>query len=386
MRSTFSEKGSPLRIAVVGAQPDYLVKLRGQLLRDLVHDGHAVTAVGTHEDHETSRVLQSWGVDYAVVPLSRTGLNPARDLASLRAFSRFFSRLKPDVMLVYTTKSIVWASLGAFLAGVPRRYAMVAGRGYALVRQRGFRATTLRLATKLLMATALHTLSGVIFQNDDDLDLFRRARLVPRRMPMTRVFGSGVELDRFPALPLPQPPITFLLVARLLQSKGIAEFVEAARRVRAAVPGTRFIVVGDSDPGPNAIPPAQIENWKREGIVEFAGYAADVRPFLAKCHVFVLPSTGEGVPRSILEALATGRPVITADTPGCRDTVAENRNGALVPFADPEALATAMLRYADGTEDLAAAGAESRKLAEERFDARSVSRAIRRAMKLVEHA
>ncbi len=162
--------------------------------------------------------------------------------------------------------------------------------------------------------------------------------------------------------------------------------MEAARRVRAAVPGTRFIVVGDSDPGPNAIPPAQIENWKREGIVEFAGYAADVRPFLAKCHVFVLPSTGEGVPRSILEALATGRPVITADTPGCRDTVAENRNGALVPFADPEALAKAMLRYADGTEDLAAAGAESRKLAEERFDARSVSRAIRRAMNLVEHA
>ena len=372
-----------LRVALVGAQPEYLVNLRGQLLRDLVADGHQVSAVGAEENPEVAAILKSWGVDYAVVPLARTSLNPMGDLDSFRAFRNHFRRLAPDLMLVYTTKSIVWALLGARSAGVPRRFAMVAGRGYALVPQQGLRSTALRLITKALIAFALRAANGVVFQNDDDLELFRRERLVPARIPVTRVYGSGVELDKFPVVPLPSGPITFLLVARLLQSKGVAEFVAAARLVRAEVPDARFVVVGPSDPGPNAIPQAQLDEWKREGVVQFAGYSADVRSYLANCHVFVLPSIGEGVPRSILEALASGRPVITANTAGCRDTVIEGRNGYLVPFGDEQALAQAMKALAAGDLPLEEAARESRKLAEQRFDARSVSTGIRRAMGLI---
>jgi glycosyltransferase involved in cell wall biosynthesis len=233
-----------------------------------------------------------------------------------------------------------------------------------------------------LLALSLRAAHGVIFQNDDDMEMFRRTGLVPRATPVTRVFGSGVELDRFATQPVPPGPVTFLLVGRLLRSKGIPEFVAAARSVRREFPDTRFIVVGPADRRGDAISEAELEAWRKEGIAEFVGPVPDVRPYLARCHVFVLPSIGEGVPRSVLEAMAVGRAIITSDTPGCRDTVLQNRSGTLVSYGDSSALAEAMSRFVRDRRYLESAAEESRWLAETRFDARAVSLAIRRAMAL----
>lgn len=376
MTGSVSKVSSKKRIVLVGAQPDYITKLRGQLLRDLVAAGHDVWAVGQERDPAVEEQLLAWGVRYAVVPISRRGLAPLADFRTLLAFHRFFRSVRPDSMLVYTTKSIVWGLIGAWTARVPQRFAMVAGRGMALIEQPGFKATTLRYLTMLLLKISLNFAHGVVFQNDEDMAMFQSYRLVPQSTPVVRVFGSGVELDLFPSRELPSGPITFLLIGRLLKRKGVAEFVTAATKVRAQFPFARFVVVGGEDKGPDAIDTALLEKWRREGVVDFRGFEENVKPYLAASHVFVLPSIAEGVPRSALEALATGRAVITTNAAGCRDTVVAGRNGAQIAFGDSDALAAEMAFLASNPDAVRRAGQESRKIAEERFDARAVSREI----------
>jgi glycosyltransferase involved in cell wall biosynthesis len=362
-----------MRIAIVGAQPDYITKLRGQLLRDLVAAGHEVWAVGQENDPAVEKQLAAWDVRYAVVPISRRGLDPVADFRTLVAFHRFFRTIRPDSMLVYTTKSIVWGMVGAWAGRVPHRFAMVAGRGMALLELPGIKPTILRYLTMLLLKISLEFAHGVVFQNEEDMEMFKQYRLIPRNTPLLRVFGSGVELDLFQPRELPEGPITFLLIGRLLKRKGIREFVAAATKIRAQFPDARFVVVGGEDKGPDAIEPSTLNHWRQQGIVDFRGFEEDVKPYLAASHVFVLPSIAEGVPRSALEALATGRAVITTNAAGCRDTVIENRNGALVEFGDADALAKEMALLAGNPDAVRRASVESRKIAEERFDARAVS-------------
>jgi glycosyltransferase involved in cell wall biosynthesis len=178
--------------------------------------------------------------------------------------------------------------------------------------------------------------------------------------------------------------VTFLLIGRVIRDKGVAEFVDAAKRVRLVHPEARFQLLGPLDSNPTAISQEELDGWVASGAIEYLGRTPDVRPNLAAAHVCVLPSYGEGMPRSVLEAMAMARPVITTDVPGCRETVVPERNGYLVPVRDAGALADAMIRLAEASpERLAAMGAEGRKLAEERFDVRVVNRTIVEAMGLL---
>ena len=227
-----------------------------------------------------------------------------------------------------------------------------------------------------MYAVALRGAHVVFFQNPDDEALFRASGLVGRGQRRVRIAGSGVDLERFAPAPLPDGPMTFLMIGRLLREKGIYEYVDAARIVKASHPEVRFRLLGSLDSNPSAISEEALAQLQHDGTIEYLGKTLDVRPYIADSHVVVLPSYHEGMPHSVLEGMSMGRAIITTDVPGCRETVVPGHNGILVPRADPAALAGAMEELVGNASALAAMGRESRTLAEERFDVHEVNRVI----------
>ena len=374
-----------MKIAVVGGFARSLVAFRGDMLRSMVELGHEVLAMAPEDDPEVAAALKELGVRYQSVPLRRTGMNPVRDAGTTVALARAFRRFRPDAVFVYAVKPVIYGSLAARLARVPLRVAMITGTGSAFA---GGGSRKRRLVSWLVRRLYWLGLAGVhvvFFQNPDDERLFRSLGIVGRRgQRILRVGGSGVDLAKYSPVPLPDGPVTFLLIGRVIRDKGVAEFVEAAGRVRSVHPEARFQLLGPLDSNPTAISKEELDGWVASGAIAYLGRTPDVRPNLAAAHVCVLPSYGEGMPRSVLEAMAMARPVITTDVPGCRETVVPERNGYLVPVRDAGALADAMIRLAEAPpERLTAMGAEGRKLAEERFDVRVVNRTIVEAMGLL---
>ena len=368
---------------VVGAQPEYLTNLRGPLIRELVGAGYRVTAVGAAEHEAVRAKLEGWGAHYRVAPMQRAGLNPVADLGAMIALYRLFRRERPDVVFAYTVKPIVYGLPMARLAGVKRRFAMIAGRGYAFMEGGEFKRRLARTLATIAYRVGLSCAQAAAFQNEEDRELFRARGIVPGGLKTIRIFGSGVDLEHYEPAPLGKGPPTFLMIARLLRDKGVPEYAAAARLVKRARPDARFLLVGPYDHSPNGLSRAEVESWVGEGLVDYVGEVDDVRPWLARAHVYVLPSRyGEGVPRSILEALSTGRAVITTDAPGCRDTVIPGESGYLVKPGDAEALAVAMAHAIEDPRRTAAMGKAGLRLAQERFDVRAVNADLRAMMGL----
>jgi glycosyltransferase involved in cell wall biosynthesis len=279
--------------------------------------------------------------------LNRASFNPFGDLTELLLPWRVLRLERPQIVFAHGLKPVIYGTLLGWMARVPRRVAMIPGLGYSFTSGAGLKRRIARLVGGLGYRLALAQAHVVIFHNADDRAALFEAGALRRGTPTVVVNGSGIDLTRFSPAPLPAGPSTFLMVARLLHDKGVREFVEAARRVKVALPEAQFVLVGDADPhNPAAVAAEQIAAWRAEGIVEIRGHMADPRPEYAACHVFVLPSYREGTPRTNLEAMATGRAIITTDVPGCRQTVTHGVNGLLVPARDPEALAAAMLELA----------------------------------------
>jgi len=253
---------------------------------------------------------------------------------------------------------------------------MITGAGSALTGDVGLSRRLLSRVMRGLYAVALRGAHVVFFQNGDDRSLFQSLGLLGRGTRVVMINGSGVDLTSFVPAPMPDGPITFLMIGRLIRDKGVYEYVEAARRVRRVSPDARFQLLGSLDTNPSAISAAELDAWREEGVIEYLGRTSDVRPFLAQAHVCVLPSYGEGMPRSILEAMAMARPVLVTDAPGCRETVIDGDNGMLVPVRDAGALSDAMLRLIASPERLAAMGHRSREMAEQKFDVREVNAVI----------
>ncbi|MCX5578539.1 glycosyltransferase family 4 protein [Kaistia terrae] len=374
-----------MTIAVVCSYTVSLVNFRYRLLAAMVENGHEVVAFGPEDDAPTIEALAAIGVRFVQIPMARAGLNPLEDLRTLAALYRELRRLSPDLILCYTMKPIVYGLIAARLAGIKQRHALVTGLGYVFSGDE----TNPRLPHTRRLATWLYRIAlrgnGRVFvYNQADADDILAGRMVRDPARILAVPGSGVDLQRYPASGVPEGPPVFLMVTRLLREKGAREFVEAARRLRPRHPQTRFQILGPLDPGPLAIPRDEIDRWVADGAIEYLGETADVRPYLAASTVFVLPSYyREGLPRSILEALATGRAVITADMPGCRDAIVEGENGFLVPPRDPEALAAAMQRFIDDPTLAKTMGRCSLEIARQRFDVEAVNRILLTEMELV---
>jgi len=372
MESELADK-SPAKVLIVAGFADSLVRFRGDLIRTLLDRGVSVhvAAPELSANSECTKALVSWGAVPHQVSIERTGLNPLRDLKTAADLYRLLRQVAPTYLLAYTAKPVIYGLLAARLARVPATTALITGLGYAFTAEaEGLKRRTLQLLLRGLYRAALQGARSVVFQNPDDRALFVRLRLTSAARSGL-VDGSGVNLEAYGVAPLPslQGPIRFVLIARLIRDKGIFEFIEAGRMVRKAQRAVELHLVGGLDENPAAIARDDLDRWIGEGSVIYHGQLKDVRPVLAQAHVFVLPTFyREGVPRTILEAMAMGRPVITCDAPGCRETVRDGENGYLVPVRSARALADAMLRFVDDPSSIVSMGAAARKLAVEKYD------------------
>jgi glycosyltransferase involved in cell wall biosynthesis len=372
-------------IAVVCSYTPSLVNFRYKLLQSMVENGHRVIAFGPEHDAETIDRLTAIGVRFVQIPMARAGLNPMEDLRTLAALIVQLRRIRADVILCYTMKPVIYGLIAARVCGVRHRHALMTGLGYVFSDDpSNTRLPQIRRIATWLYRIALKGDGRVFVYNSADADDIRTGRMVSPIERMVPVPGSGIDLTHFPSMPLPEGPPVFLMVSRLLRDKGVADFAEAARRLRKDGANARFLLLGPQDPSPLAIQPGEIARWQAEGSIEYLGATDDVRPYLAASTVFVLPSYyREGLPRSILEATATGRAIITTDLPGCREAVAPDENGILAPPRDPAALATAMKRFLDDPGLAARMGFRSREIARDRFDVDAVNRLLLAEMELL---
>lgn len=366
----------PHSIAIITSIAYSLVNFRGPFIRDLVARRMCVYAFAPDHDEYSREQLRALGaipVDYT---FSRAGMNPIADTVNTVRLARTLSRLKPDIVYSYFIKPAIYGSFAALLAGVPRRYALVAGLGHAFSNQAGGRRLKrriLRQSAKLLLACGFRACHGVIFQNKEDRAEFTETNML-RPEKTLRTNGTGVDLSSLQPLHWPEAPTTFLLAARLVKSKGIDDFAKAAKRVKERSPQTNFILLGNVDANPESMKLEEVRELVADAGLEWPGHVTNITPYMARAHVFVLPSYyREGVPRSIQEAMAYGRAIITTDNIGCRETVIDGANGFIVPIRDIEALSAAMLKFVKDPELAKRQGERSRKMAEERFDVNHIN-------------
>jgi len=362
-------------IVFLGADAAYLYDFRSPLFDLFLERGWRVVAIATLRNGYDPKPFADKGVEFLEWRVQKAALNPAADLGPVLWLYRTLRRLKPDILFAHTVKAVIYGLLVARIAGVPRKVALIPGLGYAFVPSQAIKQRIVGLVGRLGYRAALSAAQICILQNADDLQTLKRVGVLSGRTPTAIVNGSGVDMERHRPEPWPEGPPTFLMLARLVRDKGVPEFVEAARRVRAQVPDARFLLAGGSDPNPGAVTPVELEQWRREGVVEVLGHVSDPRPLFKACHVFVLPSYyGEGCPRVNLEAMASGRAVITTDWVGCRETVVDGENGLLVPPRDADALAKAMLSLARDLPRAQAMGEAGRRLCQARFELGAVAR------------
>ncbi|HEX8572082.1 MAG TPA: glycosyltransferase family 4 protein [Allosphingosinicella sp.] len=368
---------APQVVALLGSFAPSLINFRGPLIEAMVGRGHRVHALAPDIDGPTAAQLRSIGAEPRSVELARTSLNPLRTLASQRSLSRLFRELRPDLVIAYTIKPVVLGAAAARAAGVERFVPMVTGLGYAFTG--GFEPKRIlsRVAASLMYRRAFARSTVALFQNPDDLADFRRLRLLPAALPTALINGSGVDTRRFAEVPVPEGPPSFLMIGRLLGDKGVREYGSAAARLKREHPEVRVSLAGWIDPSPDAIGQAELDSLVASGI-DYLGRLDDVRPAIAAHSVYVLPSYREGTPRSVLEAMATGRAIVTSDAPGCRQTVIEGENGLLAPPRDSDALYRAMLRFVEEPDLAFRLGPRSRRIAEQRFDVDAVNSEILR--------
>jgi glycosyltransferase involved in cell wall biosynthesis len=319
-------------------------------------------------------VLRSSGFIYHPWAVARGGNNPFVEIVLFWKLVRILRQIKPDILHLVTIKPVLYGGIAARLAGVGAVVAAVTGLGF-IFSSDGAKAGILRfLAAQLYRMALKHSKLCVIFQNRDDAAVISRlAALTPESICLIR--GSGVNLDQYVFSPLPsviEPPI-IVLAARLLQSKGIPEFVVAARKLHGRGVKARFVFVGMPDAGnPETVREDFIAAHVREGVVEHWGYREDIPEVFAQATLVVLPSWREGMPKVLLEAAAAGRAVVTTDVPGCRDAIIPGVTGLLVPSRDADALADAIAQLLNDRERLQAMGKAGRELAEQEFDVRGV--------------
>lgn len=372
-----------MKVLVLASWADSLIRFRGRLLSRLASEGLSVhaTAPGLARNLPVRRSLGKMRCTWHDVHIARTGMNPLTDFISLIKLVALMRRERPKYFLGYTIKPVIYGLFAARIAGVEHRTALITGLGSTFNSESDGSPGVLQRVVTLLYRVALDGATRVVFQNPDDRNLFVKLGLVDIGRTAV-VNGSGVPLDEFPQRPLPTPDrCHFLFIGRLNRDKGVEEFVEAARTVKARHPHAVFHVVGWIDSNPSSITQGELDSWIAERLVEYHGRLDNVQDVLAASHVFVLPSRqGEGTPRSILEAMAIGRAVITTDAPGCRETVVDGENGFLVPIRSPSSLADAMMQFVVNPSLVQAMGQRSRAIAEEKYDVEKVNAQMLRHM------
>lgn len=370
-----------MKIIVIASLAYSLINFRGRLIAAMIDDGHEVVVCAPDHDPDIEARLKAMGATYLRMPMARAGMNPFVDIVTLAWLIRCLRRERPGIVLAYTQKPIIYGGIASRFFPRIRFYAMVSGLGHVFSDGDSRLLPYVRAMVSALYRLALGRAKAVFVFNSDDRGEMLRHHIIRQDSRVIQVPGSGVDLSHYAQAPLPDGPPTFLMIARLLRNKGLIEYVEAARIVRARVPEARLLLLGPLDENPAAISRETVEQWQSEGTIEYLGETRDVRPYLAGSHIFVLPSWyREGLPRTILEAMAVGRGVITTDMPGCREPIDKGVNGFVVEPRSAGALADAMLHICERPDLPAKLGAAARRTVEEHYSVEKVNALLLSAM------
>ena len=369
-------------LALLGKNAQHVLAFRGSLIRAAQANGHRVIALTAPASPRARQRLREFGVEHFDTPLSGGKISPLRDLQFQTTVTDILKTQRVDALLAYNPKCIAFGPVAARHAGVKSIAAVVTGLGFAFT-GRSLARRFIRFFSTRLYRRSLAACDAVFFQNQFDRDELA-ALGVLANVPNVRVHmiaGSGVDLDYFPAQPVPTQT-HFLMISRPLKDKGVAEFAQACKIVRARNPAIRCTLICAWDDNPSSFTRADIARWTQDGCFNALDEVEDVRPHLQACTTFVLPSYREGTSKVVLEAMATGRAIISTDAIGCRDPIEPDVNGLLVATHSATELASAMLQLANDPQRNAAMGTASRRIAQEKYNAKPIDAALLHALNL----
>jgi glycosyltransferase involved in cell wall biosynthesis len=369
------------QIILIGTVASSFYGFRADLIRAMREKQYTVYAFTSEYTDSDLKKIESLGAIPVPYELNRGGLNPLSDIVATYKLSKKIREIKPDLVFSYFSKPVIFGTIAAKLSKVPKIIGMLEGLGYTFTQQPEGLSKKTELIKKvqvLLYKFALPHLDKLIFLNPDDpKDLIDEYAINVRKVEV--LGGIGLNLKEYPHQPVSniQQPINFLFIGRLLKEKGIHDFIAAAQIVKEKFPQTIFTVLGGIDEANlGALTQGELTQYIDQNVIDYPGHVENIAEWIKQSHVFVLPSYREGVPRSTQEAMAIGRPVITTDVPGCRDTVIDGVNGFLVPKWNPQALAEKMIYFIEHPEQVRMMGDQSHKIAIEKFDAEKVNQRL----------
>jgi len=368
-----------MKILMIAPKTSTFINFRGDLMKAISQKQNEIVAICPEGGYE--KTLEELGARCILVPLKKTSTTIFDNLAYLNKLTKIIKQEKPDKIFAYTIKPVIFGSIAAKRAKVKEMYSMITGLGYVYAVE-SFKTKILQFICGTGYKIAFKYNKKVIFQNKDDIEEFVNRKYL-KKEKCELVDGSGVNMERFKRNELPQGN-TFLMVSRILKQKGVKEYFEAAKIVKEKYPETQFLYVGAEDKTQLALNLDDVrEEFLNTGIVNYCGESNDVPSYIAKSTAFVLPSYyREGVPRTLLEALAMGRPIITTDTVGCRETVKEGKNGFFVPIKDSKALAEKMIYMIENRQEVEKMSDESYKYCKERFDVDIINKRMLEIMEI----
>lgn len=369
-------------VIIISTVASSILGFRANLIKALLHRQYIVYTFVSEYSQEDLNNIAALGAIPITYELNRGGMNPLSDARATYALSVKIKEIAPDLVFSYFSKPVIFGTLAAKLAKVPRVIGMLEGLGYAFTEQpEGLskKAQLIKSIQVLLYKIALPQLDKIIFLNPDDpKDLLETYHIKVKQVDI--LGGIGLDLDEYNYQPIEtiDSPINFLFIGRMLKEKGIHDFISAAKIVKQSHPDVQFTVLGAIDPfNPGALQQSELDRLISLNVINYPGQVDDVQKWIADSHVFVLPSYyREGVPRSTQEAMAIGRAVITTDVPGCRETVVDGVNGFLVEKWNPQALAEKMIYFIEHPEEIKKMGYESYKIAQDKFDADKVNKRL----------
>lgn len=369
------------KIIFIGTVASSFYGFRADLIHKFLEQGYQVYAFTSEYSMYDLEKIQNLGAIPVTYELNRGGLNPLLDIVATYKLSKKIREIKPDLVFSYFSKPVIFGTIAAKLAKVPKIIGMLEGLGYTFTEQPEGISKKTQIIKKfqlLLYKIALPQLDKLIFLNPDDLtDLLEQYAIKVKNVQVLGGIGLNLQEYSYQAIPDINQSIDFLFIGRLLKEKGIHDYLAAAKIVKDKYPETQFTVLGAIDPhNLGALKQFELDELIASNIINYPGHVNNVKDWVASSHVFVLPSYREGVPRSTQEAMAIGRPIITTDVPGCRETVVNGVNGFLVARWNPEALAEKMIYFIEHPDQIEKMGDESYKMAVDKFDAEKVNQRL----------
>ena len=366
-----------MKIIVVAPKNKTVFNFRGDLIKDMIANGNEVYVTGPNKDYIED--IMSLGVkEFIEIPLIKDNTSVTGDIAYLKKLKAVMANVRPELVFAYTIKPVIYGSLAAKSCGIKKIYSMVTGLGRVYASE-SLKTKAVRVITKFLYKAAFKACDKVIFQNTDDVNEFVSGHYLPENKCVV-VNGSGVNMNRFYRTDLPDKPV-FLMVSRIIKEKGVLDFAKAAQAVKKKVPDARFILLGGYDNSIGALKEEDLKEYIVDGSIELPGEVKDPIEFYSNCSVFVLPSYyREGLPRTILESMACGRPVITTDWTGCREPIVDGVNGYLIPIKSPKELAKRMYQLAVDRELLLKMSDEAYKTCQEKYEVGIVNNQMKSVM------